>query len=391
MENKKNENISKNNKKRNIIIILVSLLLLIILLILWFFNRKFDVVFDYNNGTEDKTILVKYNKIIDSKNIKTKEDLGEDFINWYLVIEKKDGKDVLSKEPFDFKTKIKKDTNLKAVYDTSVKTITIKFDSKGGSNVDDITINKGSELNLPDGPSYDGYTFKGWAYENNDLVKNNTVFEEDTTLYALWEKVEEKKEVKKETPKKETPKQEEKKNESISISLTNSYINLYGTYKSSKASANVKNASGEVTYSISNNNCMKIDASTGEIKRTSNANSLKKCLERGATATVTATLPSGKSDSATITYEPVLVLTVDGKDYTARSSNKEFPNRTNKFVITANQEVKSWNASGVVKDESTSNSKKYNGKANVDVSRTTIKATTRAGQSVEIYCTPYAA
>ena len=91
----KEEKTSKNNKKRNIILIVAGLLLLIVILfLLWFFNRKFEVTFDYNNGTKEEVVYVKYNKTINSKDVKTKEDLGEQFIDWYLILEEKDGKDV---------------------------------------------------------------------------------------------------------------------------------------------------------------------------------------------------------------------------------------------------------------------------------------------------------
>lgn len=70
----KEEKTSKNNKKRNIILIVAGLLLLIIILfLLWFFNRKFEVTFDYNNGTKEEVVYVKYNKTINSKDVKTKE------------------------------------------------------------------------------------------------------------------------------------------------------------------------------------------------------------------------------------------------------------------------------------------------------------------------------
>lgn len=191
----KEEKTSKNNKKRNIILIVAGLLLLIVILfLLWFFNRKFEVTFDYNNGTKEEVVYVKYNKTINSKDVKTKEDLGEQFIDWYLILEEKDGKDVLADKPYDFKTKINKNIKLKAVYEGVVETITVTFDSKGGSNVDAITINKGTELTLPKDPTYKGYTFKGWVDVNDRPIYDKALLSEDTTLYAKWEKVEEKKE-----------------------------------------------------------------------------------------------------------------------------------------------------------------------------------------------------
>ena len=188
-DEKKEGNTSKEKNKKKIILVVVGVILLIIILfLLWFFNRKFDVTFDLNNGTKDEVVYVKYNKTINSKDVKTKEDLGEQFIDWYLILEEKDGKDILADKPYDFKTKINKNTKLKAVYEGVVETITVTFDSKGGSNVDAITIYKGTELILPKDPTYKGYTFKGWVDVNDRPIYDKALLAEDTTLYAVWEK-----------------------------------------------------------------------------------------------------------------------------------------------------------------------------------------------------------
>lgn len=71
--------------------------------------------------------------------------------------------------------------------------ITITFDTKGGSIIDSITIDKDSELTLPKDPMRDGYVFKGWVDKNETPIYNKALLAEDTTLYAVWEKVENKK------------------------------------------------------------------------------------------------------------------------------------------------------------------------------------------------------
>lgn len=320
---------SKNNKKRNIILIVAGLLLLIIILfLLWFFNRKFEVTFDYNNGTKEEVVYVKYNKTINSKDVKTKEDLGEQFIDWYLILEEKDGKDVLADKPYDFKTKINKNIKLKAVYEGVVETITVTFDSKGGSNVDAITINKGTELTLPKDPTYKGYTFKGWVDVNDRPIYDKALLSEDTTLYAKWEKVEE---------KKETPKQEKKeeptievKPEKITLSLSRDTIH-YNGIKTAKASAKVENATGDVTYSLSNTLCMGIDAKTGVITAKNNG-----ACSKGAAIKVYAKTPSGTTAEQTIYYEKDLELTSKGESYSKYAS---FYGDSNGYYVTANQNV----------------------------------------------------
>ena len=71
--------------------------------------------------------------------------------------------------------------------------ITITFDTKGGSIIDSITINKNIELTLPKEPTRDGYVFKDWVDKNETPIYNKVLLAEDTTLYAVWEKVENKK------------------------------------------------------------------------------------------------------------------------------------------------------------------------------------------------------
>lgn len=310
------------NKKKIITIIFGILLIIIIVFLLWFFNRKFDVTFDFNNGAKEETIKVKYHQTINEKDIKAQEDLGESFIAWYEVIGIKEKEDILSDKPFDFNTKINKTIKLKALYEAKVETITITFDSKGGSAVDPITINKGEELILPKDPTYDGYTFKGWYDINETPIHNNALLEENTTLYAKWEK-----------------KSESKKEEKISLSLSRNTLHVNGI-KTATATAKVKNSSGKVTYSLDDTNCMTINENSGAISVSSNP---KNC-SNGATITVTAKTPSGKKATATIYYEKDLALTHDGKTYThdGKTSGK-----SSGFTVNANQDV-SWNIGAAV-------------------------------------------
>ena len=310
------------NKKKIIAIVFGILLIAIIIFLLWFFNRKFDVTFDFNNGAKEETIKVKYQQNINEKDIKTQKDLGESFIAWYEVVGIKEKEDVLSDKPFDFNTKINKSIKLKAIYEKKAETITITFDSKGGSAVDSITINKGAELILPKNPTYTGYTFKGWYDKNETQIRNNALLKEDTTLYAKWEKI--------------VPKKEEK----ISLSLSRNTLHVNGI-KTAKATAKVKNSSGKVTYSLSNTNCMTINKNTGAISVSSNP---KNC-SNGATITVTAKTPSGKSATATIYYEKDLALTYDGKTYT---KDDKASGKSSTFTVKANQNV-SWNIDAAVK------------------------------------------
>ncbi len=315
------------NKKKIIAIVSGIILIAIIIFLLWFFNRKFDVTFDLNNGTKEEIIKVKYHQTINEKDIKDQKELGESFIAWYEVVGIKEKEDVLADKPFDFNTKINKDIKLKALYKGKVETITITFDSKGGSTVDPITINKGAELILPKEPTYAGYTFKGWYDTNETPIHNNALLEEDTTLYAKWEKITE-------------TKTEHQKEEKISLSLSRDTLHVNGI-KTATATATVENSSGKVTYSLSDTSCMTINENTGAINVVSNP---KNC-SNGATITVTAKTPSGKSATATIYYEKDLVLTHDGKTYTQDDTTS---GKSSTFTVNANQNV-SWNIDAAVK------------------------------------------
>lgn len=325
---------NKNETKKIKLIVLTLLLLIIIGAIsfcIWFFNRKFEITFDLNNGTKSDVVLVKYNKTIDDEDIKGKDKLGEKFIGWFLVVGQKDGEDVLADKPFDFSTEIKENIKLKAVYEGIVEKITIKFDTKGGSKISPITINKGEVLILPKNPTLKENIFKGWVDKNEKPVYNKALLAEDTTLYAKWEKV---KVEKKEEPKIEEPKKEEPtievKPEKITLSLSRDTIH-YNGIKTAKASAKVENATGDVTYSLSNTLCMGIDAKTGVITAKNNG-----ACSKGAAIKVYAKTPSGTTAEKTIYYEKDLELTSKGESYSKYAS---FYGDSNGYYVTANQNV----------------------------------------------------
>lgn len=387
MEKEKKE-VKKTNKNKIVIIISLIILLFAILFIYWYFNRKFDVVFDYNNGKTEEILLVKYKNSISEKDVVGKEKLGEEFLGWYLVTLDKDGKEILSSEPFDFTTSIKHNIKLKAVFkgkeeEPVVKEeepkkeekITIKFDSNGGSLVSSISLKKGSALTLPKNPTRDGYTFSEWQTKDGKSVKNKTKFSSNTTLYAKWTKNEE--------PKPEPV-------ESISLSLTNYYIHVNGI-STSTAKAKVENASGDVTYSMTKNKCMNIDSKTGvitSVEKPSGGSALafyNRVCGKGITATVTATLPSGKSATATINFEKTLELTLKGNVY---DKNTKLYLNDDKFLITSNQKV-TWSVNKYYEPTEKFNSEINTTETSCEVEHNfntypKITAKTKAGQIIEL-------
>ena len=70
---------------------------------------------------------------------------------------------------------------------------TITFDSKGGTDVPAHNQMYGEQLEVPEPPTREGYTFTGWYvdYTCYDLWDvENDIIEADMTLYAGWEKKE---------------------------------------------------------------------------------------------------------------------------------------------------------------------------------------------------------
>lgn len=317
IENSKN---TENAKKKKIIIIssITIILILVIILLWWLFFRKIEVRLDYNNGTADETVLVRINKTINEDKINDK-NLGERFIGWFKVIEVKDEKEILEEKEFDFKTKIKNKIKLNAVYKTEVQTITVKFDSRGGTKVGDIILKEGEELKLPKNPTRSGYKFLTWKDKNEVPIGNGALLADDITLYAYWEAL--------------------PKVESISLSLSRSVGHARG-HNTGKATATVKNPSGDVKYS-DDSPCITIDEKTGDfnvISMHGRSESYQMCINNGTTVTITATLPSGKKASKKFTIEPGLVIKDGGSNI---YNGESYPNDYT-LELTSNVDV-NWN------------------------------------------------
>ena len=181
-------------KKKKIIIItlcsIIGLIFLDFIVALSFNNSPIIKIRDYNNGVstiyKDKGIITNTYKCSDGK---TKTVL-------------KTTKYVCPMND------IEKDIK---------EAITITFDTKGGSIIDSITIGKDTKLTLPKKPTRDGYVFKGWVEKNEIPIYNKVLLAENTTLYAVWEKVENKKT----SPKTEEPKTNTNTNNNNSSSTNN--------------------------------------------------------------------------------------------------------------------------------------------------------------------------
>ena len=68
---------------------------------------------------------------------------------------------------------------------------TVKFDSMGGSTVEEQTVLFGEKINQPENPTRDGYKFNGWysdIYLKNEWDFDKDVVTDNMTLYASWQK-----------------------------------------------------------------------------------------------------------------------------------------------------------------------------------------------------------
>ena len=207
----------KKRKIRVIIGVILSLIILVILVALILNNRpiiknKNDEYPKEKNNTIEIIDLTKNNSDITCSN--EEEFYKDETYIYYLPCNSKYISVIYNEEKFDIKTaltnKIIKLTdldkyNIKYIKkeiskEETNKIITISFDTKGGSKVDSISLDNNQAFRLPENPTYNGYIFKGWIDKNNNKITNETIFNEDTTLYAIWEKVDKKNNIVTEKP-----------------------------------------------------------------------------------------------------------------------------------------------------------------------------------------------
>ncbi len=68
---------------------------------------------------------------------------------------------------------------------------TVTFDSLGGTSIEAIKVEEGSEIKLPTAPTRDGFTFEGW-FTDKECTKPFTDLKvsSNLTVYAKWKKIE---------------------------------------------------------------------------------------------------------------------------------------------------------------------------------------------------------
>lgn len=140
----------------------------------------FKVTFNSNGGDSIQDIEVKKDEKV---TLPTPKKEGAEFLYW------SDEEDVQYNETTTFD----KDTNLTANWkDKNTKTLTVTFDSKGGSKVNSMkfvcTDNAAIIKNLPK-PTKDSYEFRTWEDKHGTPILNEAKItcDGDLKLYAVWE------------------------------------------------------------------------------------------------------------------------------------------------------------------------------------------------------------
>lgn len=143
-----------------------------------FFGNQYTVTFDSNGGSKVEKQVLKVGKQVKEPKSPTRE--GYEFIEWQLKGKK-----------YDFDSKVKQNITLiakwKKISETTDLFFTVKFNSDGGSNIDEQTIVTGGKASKPKNPDKDGYTFEGW-YANDSLYDFDKSVTSDMELMAKWQK-----------------------------------------------------------------------------------------------------------------------------------------------------------------------------------------------------------
>lgn len=160
--------------------VLVAIVIIIVVIILTLGSKRYTISFNTDGGNSLESITAKEKETI-TLPIAVKE--GYVFIGWT----NENGEIV----PGIYV--VTKDITLKATWiSETADTITIKFDTDGGSKIDDMIVVKGETLKLPQNPTKEGYKFKTWVDKNETPIYDEALLSEDTTLKAVWEKIENK-------------------------------------------------------------------------------------------------------------------------------------------------------------------------------------------------------
>ena len=140
------------------------------------------ITFIHNvDGCDLLTANVKYNTAYAKPTKLTTEAAGYELEGYYANEE--------MTIAYDFSTQLKQDITIYVKW--QVKTLTITFDSMGGSAVSPMETKWGTRVDAPTAPAREGWIFQGWytdinVTEGSKFNFETTLVKENITLYAKW-------------------------------------------------------------------------------------------------------------------------------------------------------------------------------------------------------------
>ena len=143
----------------------------------WLIN-PYTITFNSNGGSSLSNETYDYNETVVAPNIPLRE--GYTFDGWYA--------DESLNTKYVFDTMPASNLNLYAKW--TIKTLTMSFESNGGSSVLPITSEFESQVLAPESPTKVGHTFKGWYKEaslSTIYTFPNMMTSENITLYAKFD------------------------------------------------------------------------------------------------------------------------------------------------------------------------------------------------------------
>ncbi len=137
-------------------------------------KEKCVVAFESNGGSKVESTEVVCGRTVSQPSDPTKD--GFEFDGW-----------IFEGDPFDFSTGIYKNATLVAKWKASegTETVTVSFDTDGGSAISPIEVAKGKMMQAPNEPTKTNWAFSGWYYDGKEFDFSQPI-EQDMTLKANW-------------------------------------------------------------------------------------------------------------------------------------------------------------------------------------------------------------
>ena len=151
----------------------------------WTEKEKVTVSFESKFGTAPEAKTVNKGEIVELPNLGTEGDYT--FVGW--IMKGSEGTD-----PSIGEYTAKENITFTAVWEApstpTIEMVDVTFDMNGHGDSATKQTEWGKPITLIDDPAAEGYTFKGWTYdkEGNQAFDPKKNADQDTTLYAQWEK-----------------------------------------------------------------------------------------------------------------------------------------------------------------------------------------------------------